>query len=166
MTDERADPHDETTLIGSLARASIEFIVVEGTAGVLHGAPITTEDLDIVHRRTSENLDRLQRWLAAHGAYHRFDLSNRRLPPARESLAGSGHVNLMTDLGMLDILCELGPGEGYEELLGDTELFGALRVLSLPRLIAVKRAAGRAKDRAVLPVLIATLDEARKLAGR
>jgi hypothetical protein len=26
-------------------------------------------------------------------------------------------VNLQTDLGKLDVLCELGEGEGYEEIL-------------------------------------------------
>jgi hypothetical protein len=102
-------------------------------------------------------------WLRAHGAYHRFDLANRRLPPTEELLLGHGHVNLQTDQGKLDVLCELGEGEGYEEILADTVLVDdgsiTLRVLGLPRLIAVKARAGRPKDRAVLPVLVATLDE-------
>ena len=37
-----------------------------------------------------------------------------------------------------------------------------IRVLGLERLIAVKAKAGRPKDRIVLPVLIATLEEQRK----
>ena len=37
-----------------------------------------------------------------------------------------------------------------------------LRVLDLPTLIAVKRQAGRPKDRLVLPILIATLQERSK----
>lgn len=37
-----------------------------------------------------------------------------------------------------------------------------LRVLDLPTLIAVKTKAGRAKDRIVLPILIATLEERDK----
>ena len=37
-----------------------------------------------------------------------------------------------------------------------------IRVLGLSRLIAVKAKAGRPKDRAVLPVLVATLDEQRR----
>ena len=105
----------------------------------------------------------LQGWLLANGAYHRFDLANRRLPPTRDLLLGSGHINLQTDAGKLDVLCELAPGEGYEEVLADTVVLDngvfTVRVLGLPRLIAVKARAGRPKDRAVLPVLIATLDE-------
>jgi hypothetical protein len=34
-------------------------VVIGGMAGVLHGAPIATKDLDIVHRRTPENVGRL-----------------------------------------------------------------------------------------------------------
>jgi hypothetical protein len=37
-----------------------------------------------------------------------------------------------------------------------------VRVLDLPRLIAVKARANRPKDRAVLPLLLATLDERAK----
>ena len=150
-------------IVTSLIDAAIEFVVVGGTAAVLQGAPIVTEDLDILHRRTAENVDRLQAWLLAHGAYHRFDLANRRLPPSRESLLGDGHVNLMTDLGKLDVLCTLAPGEGFDEVLDDTIVLPAgVRVLGLARLIAVKARANRPKDRAVLPVLVATLDELRR----
>jgi hypothetical protein len=134
-----------------LVETGVEFIVVGGTAAILLGVPILTLDLDIVHRRTPENVARLLAWLLEHGAYHRLDLANRRLPPKEDALLGHGHMNLQIDLGKLDVLCELGEGEGYEEF--------QLRVLGLPRLIAVKARAGRPKDRAVLPVLVATLDE-------
>ena len=45
-------------LIRVLVQGRVEFIVVGGAAAVIHGATITTEDLDIVHRRTPENADR------------------------------------------------------------------------------------------------------------
>ncbi|AUX45342.1 uncharacterized protein SOCE26_068240 [Sorangium cellulosum] len=150
-------------MLQGLVEAGVEYIVVGGAAGVILGAPIVTLDLDIVHRRTPDNVDRLHAWLLAHGAYHRFDLANRRLPPGRDLLLGQGHLNLQTDLGKLDVLCELGPDEDYENLLADTVLVEndtmRLRVLGLRRLIAVKARTGRPKDRAVLPLLMATLDE-------
>ncbi len=46
-------------LLRTLAAGNIEFIIIGGTAAVLHGAPTTTFDLDIVHRRTSDNVERL-----------------------------------------------------------------------------------------------------------
>lgn len=162
--EQRAD-----AMLRGLHDAGVEFVVVGGMAAVMLAAPVLTEDLDIVHRRTPENVARLLAWLRAHGAYHRFDLANRRLPPAEDQLLGRGHVNLQTDLGKLDVLCELSEGEGYEEIIADTVLVDdgliPLRVLSLPRLIAVKARAGRPKDRAVLPVLVATLDEQTKGKG-
>lgn len=48
---------DLARLIQALGDGGVEFIVVGGAAAVLHGAPITTRDLDIVHRRTPENVD-------------------------------------------------------------------------------------------------------------
>jgi hypothetical protein len=154
MTEEQT-----TDALGALIEAGIEFVVVGGTAAVLLGAPIVTEDLDIVHRRTEANVDRLLAYLKHHDGYHRFDLAQRRLAPTREMLLGRGHINLQTDLGKLDLLCELGAGEGYDEILPDTILLPPVRVLDLPRLIRVKAAANRPKDRVVLPILIATLDE-------
>ena len=38
-----------------LAAADVEFVVVGMTAGILHGAPVTTVDVDVVHRRSPEN---------------------------------------------------------------------------------------------------------------
>ncbi|MGB5547491.1 MAG: hypothetical protein WBM74_13035 [Polyangiales bacterium] len=51
---------DVGELLRHLTKARVEFIIVGGAAAVLHGAPITTEDLDIVHRRTGDNVARLK----------------------------------------------------------------------------------------------------------
>lgn len=153
-------------LLFSLYSEGIEFIVVGGTAAVLLGVPVTTLDIDILHRRTPENVARLMKWLGRQHAYHRMDLANRRLPPKEDQLMGHGHLNLQTDLGRLDILCELALGEGYDEVLQDTVWIEqpsyGVRVLGLSRLIRVKAATGRPKDRVMLPLLIAVLEERRK----
>ena len=160
---------ESSAILAGLQQAGVEFIVVGGGAAVLLNVPILTEDVDIVHRRTPENVGRLLKWLLEHGAYHRYDLANRRLPPKEDALLGHGHLNLQTDLGKIDVLCELSEGEGYEEIAADSVLVesggGLLRVLDLPRLIAVKARAGRPKDRAALPVLVAALDEKRRKPG-
>src|SRR4051794_20335700 len=134
---------DLDALIQALLAANIEFIVVGGAAAVLHGAPITTQDLDIVHRRTAENVQRLSQLLAELDARFR----GRDVRPSAEVLAGSGQLNLSTSLGPLDPLCVLHDGRGYEELLPHTTVLtdgpSAIRVLDLDTLIAVKAAAGR-----------------------
>jgi hypothetical protein len=82
-------------------------------------------------------------------------------------LAGRGQINISTTLGPIDPLCELDAGQGYDELLAHSESLvdegRQLRVLDLPTLIQVKTKAGRPKDRVMLPVLIATLQEREKL---
>jgi hypothetical protein len=86
----------------------------------------------------------------------------RDLRPSAELLAGSGQLNLSTDLGPLDPLCVLHDGRGYDELLPHTTVLtdgpSAIRVLDLDTLIEVKAAAGRARDQLVLPILLALRD--------
>lgn len=144
-----------------LAAERVEAIVVGMLAGVLQGAPVTTGDLDIVHRRNPENVRRLVELLKRIGARYRHD--PRQITPGESHLAGGGHQLLETDLGDLDCLGEIDGGKSYEDLLDSSielELGAGLkiRVLGLPALIEVKRRAGRPKDIAVLPLLEATLE--------
>ena len=76
---------DGGELLRRLADAGVEFIVVGGAAAVLHGAPITTEDLDIVHRRSPENVSRLKSLLDELDARVR-ELADRRLRPQESAL--------------------------------------------------------------------------------
>jgi len=155
---------DIPRLVEKLCDAGVEFIVVGGAAAVLHGAPITTNDLDIVHRRTPENVARLLEVLLQLDAIMRYDFAHRGLRPTAEMLAGRGQINLSTSLGPIDPLCQLDEGRGYDELLRHSgPMFDdndrEFQVLDLPTLIEVKTKAGRPKDRVVLPILVATLQE-------
>jgi predicted nucleotidyltransferase len=153
---------DAGELLRRLADAGVEFIVVGGAAAVLHGAPITTEDLDIVHRRSPENVARLRTLLDELGAHVR-ELANRRLPPQESALLGEGHVLLSTRLGPLDCLGTLIDGRGFEELVSHSESIKdegvEFLVVDLPTLIELKTKTGRAKDRLMLPVLIALAEQ-------
>jgi hypothetical protein len=148
-----------------LATNEVEFIVVGMTAGILQGAPVTTIDLDLVHRRSPENVARLLHVLAELDAVYRHD--PRQLRPQESHLTSPGHQLLTTTHGDLDCLGAIDQGRGYEELLADTvemRLSGvvAIRVLSLSALIEAKERAARPKDLAALPVLRATLEEQKK----
>jgi len=153
---------DVGELLRQLADAGVEFIVVGGAAAVIHGAPITTEDLDIVHRRTPENVSRLKTVLDQLDAHVR-ELANRRLPPQESALLGEGHVLLSTRVGPLDCLGMLADGRGFEELLPHTESIEEegieFRIVDLVTLIDLKRKTGRAKDLLMLPVLVALAEE-------
>ena len=151
---------DLDALVAALVDAGVDFIVVGGAAAVLHGAPTSTVDLDIVHRRSEENVARLLGVLARVDARFRDPLG-RMIRVDADALLGAGQLQLSTELGPLDALCILHDGRGYEALLDHTETLHdghrEIRILDLETLIEVKASAGRAKDRIVVPILVALL---------
>jgi predicted nucleotidyltransferase len=162
-----SSPSDYRALLRELSSEGVEFIIVGALAAVLQGAPIVTLDLDILRRRTPENVERLLRVLARLNAVARGDA--RRIAPNASHLIGPGHLLLETSAGDLDVLGTIEESTGYEALLNDSielEIDGTLvRVLRLERVIRAKEIAGRPKDLAVLPVLRATLEQIRKRGG-
>src|SRR6185312_10024027 len=96
-------PAELTTLLSRLAASGVEFLLVGGLAAVAQGAPLTTQDVDIVHRRTRENVETLLGFLATVNAHHR-GRPDVAVPPSSVALLGDGHNLFMTDLGPLDVL--------------------------------------------------------------
>lgn len=154
-------PPDLTTLLARLAASGAEFVLVGALAAVAQGAPLTTQDVDVVHRRTTENVERLLLFLASIGARYRGHPADPPLRPTRETLIGPGHQLLMTDLGMLDVLGVVEGDRGYDELAPEaaTILVGGapLRVLRLSALADLKRGSTAPKDRLTLAILEETL---------
>ncbi len=149
-------------ILRTLAANDIEVIVVGMVAGGWQGCPVSTGDVDVVHRRTHKNVARLVDVLQKLNAVYRHDV--RRLGPKESHLIGPGHQLLETTHGDLDCLGSIGDGLGYEELLEDSVCMDLgeglkIQVLGLPKLIELKKRAGRPKDLAALPVLEATLEE-------
>lgn len=148
------------TLLETLASSDVEFIVVGMLAAVAQGAPVTTHDLDIVHRRTPENVARLVEVLVRD-----LDARDRghanALRPTAEILAGPGHSLLQTKAGPLDVLGAIEGGRDYEALLKSSrrlEISGhVVHVLDLAALIELKRGSTRLKDQMALPILEETL---------
>jgi len=149
------------SILRTLRKEQIDFIVVGGVSGVLQGAPITTFDLDIVHSRDPGNVERLLAGLEILGAHYRIPGAERK-KPARSHLRSSGHQLLMTRAGPLDLLGTIGHGYGYDDLIGKTlemEIGKGLqvRVLKLETLIELKAQTASVKDKAALIVLRRTL---------
>src|SRR5438270_13089475 len=110
---------DFLVLLQTLVEHQVDFIVVGGVSAVLQGAPITTFDLDVVHARTPDNLNRLVTALQALDAYFR-EQKVRRLVPGLSHLASPGHQLLLTRAGPLDLLGTIGAGHSYEDLVQHT----------------------------------------------
>jgi hypothetical protein len=154
---------DFLAVIRALHDHGVDFIVVGGVAAVLEGAPISTFDLDVVHARTTENVERLLKALAALDAFYRLQ-PERRIRPAASHLMSEGHRLLMTRYGPLDLLGSIGLSHSYEDLLEHVNEVEArppppIRVLKLAKLIEVKSETAGEKDLATLPILRRTLEE-------
>lgn len=154
---------DFKALLGILAEAGVEFIVVGGVAAVAHGSARLTADLDIVYRRTPDNLARLAQALRPCEPYLRG--APRGLPFRwdAETLRRGLNFTLTTTLGDIDLLGEIAGGGAYEDLEPHSIVlhpFGfACRFLGLEKLIEVKRAAGRPRDLEAIAELEAILEE-------
>lgn len=152
-------------MLQTLVQHRLEFILVGGVAGALQGAPIVTQDVDIVYRIEEANIARLKTALTELNAVARGD--SRRLPFNETHLRTTGHKLAMTDAGPLDVLGSINDGLLFEDLIDSSDLLEvagvAIHVLSLERIIELKRQLARPKDLAVLPVLEATLRERRAM---
>ena len=138
------------SLLELLCQTNIDFVLVGGLAAVSQGAPITTFDLDIVPRLQDDNLQLLLKFLNSQNARFRGRPKNQVLRPKLEDLVAGGHCLFMTDSGPLDVLGKIENDLDYEILLKDcveTSIEGfAVKVLSLEKIVSLKKASGRKKD--------------------
>jgi hypothetical protein len=146
-------------ILATLDRHDVRYVLIGGLAAVLHGSAHVTTDVDIVPEEAADNLERLSAALRELVARIRVtgEPEGVRFDPAPESLRRVRIWNLQTTQGDLDIAFEPSGTRGYEDLRRDMV---ALRVrglevpvASLADVIRSKEAAGRERDRAVLPGL-------------
>lgn len=137
-------------LLNVLSEAGVEFIIVGGVAAAAHGSARGTQDIDVVYRRTAENLDRIVSALTGYSPYLRGAPPGLPFRFDAPTLRAGLNFTLTTTLGWIDLLGEIPGGGGYEDLAGHVTVitvFGVeCRVLDLDALIRSKRAAGRPKD--------------------
>lgn len=118
-----------------------------------------TTDVDVVPEASRGNIGRLSDALRALGArvWTESEPEGLVFGHNADSLAGVRVWNLVTDHGRLDVTFEPSGTRGYDDLVRDavhlTILGVEVDVASLADVIRSKEAAGRERDRLVLPVL-------------
>ena len=146
-------------ILSILHEHGVRCVLMGGFAAVVYGSPFVTTDVDIVPAGDEENVGRLSDalrdlharvWTASEPDGLPFDHS-----PA--SLGAVRVWNLVTDHGRLDITFQPSGTQGYDDVARDAVhlvILGAeVDVASLADVIRSKEAAGRDKDRLVLPTL-------------
>jgi hypothetical protein len=133
----------EEEFLGALLRERVDFMIVGLAAAALQGAPAVTQDIDLWFR----------------------DLGDPGLHAALKSVGGvyvsptasTPPMFAGTNVSLFDIVLTMDGLAPFDEevehaveiRLGRT----TVKVLSLERIIQSKKAANRAKDRLILPVL-------------
>jgi len=137
-------------LLELLTQAEVDFILIGGGAATAHGSVRLTVDVDVVYKRSPENVARLVAALAPLSPYLRGAPPGLPFRLDADTIRHGLNFTLTTSLGSLDLLGEVTGGGRYEDLFPHTVRIQAFGVdclcLNLEKLIEVKRAAGRPRD--------------------
>ena len=149
---------DATPLLASVVRAlrehRLEAVLIGNAAAALHGAPVTTLDFDFMFRDTPGNLIKLKRVARSLGSVI-----------LRPYYPISKLYRLMDeDRGLqVDFMPVIHGVRRFESLRSRASTMRVgkeeFMIASLDDIIRSKKAAGRARDRAVIDILEATLRE-------
>ncbi len=141
-------------LLERLARAGVDFVIVGGYAGVVHGCTCTTQDIDLCCDFSVANLLALQRALSDLHPVHRMTPGRQPLELTAANAGDFKNLYLDTDLGQLDCLGEIQGLGGFAQVKQASlriEVEGVeLRVLTVDALIRAKEAMHRPRDREAL----------------
>ena len=149
------DGQPELALLArALTEHGLEAILIGNMAAALHGAPVSTIDIDLFFRKTPRNMQKLKlvaRALEAVILRPYYPVSALfRLQRERDGL-------------QVDFMGHIDGVQSYEGVKGRAGWFqiGGQKLLaaSLDDIIRSKRAAGRSKDLAVIDILEKTRDE-------
>ena len=156
-------PYDPLRALRLLTEHEVDFVVIGGFAARLWGSPTVTNDLDVCADWQPVNLERLAEVLVE------LDARLRDVPEGvvflldAQTLANGLNFTFATSAGGLDVLAAPAGGFDYAALreaakrmdLGEL----VVQIVDIDDLIAMKRAAGRPKDRIEVEVLEAVRDE-------
>jgi hypothetical protein len=167
MTSESV-PYRPDAILEVLERHGVLYVVIGGLAAELRGSPYVTRDVDVTPARNRENFRRLAAALKELEAKLRVTGTVELLtvPLDEQSFEQATTWTYVTKYGYLDVALLPDGTRGYDDLQRDAtweRLTDAvtIRVAALADVIRSKEAAGREKDRAVLPILRKVLESSK-----
>ena len=143
--------NDLTNLLEILADAGVEFVLVGGFAGIVHGCTYVTKDIDICCDFSTSNLLVIQKALSELEPVHRMTSKRKKLHLTEKNCGDFKNLYLDTKIGQLDCLSSIEGIGDYNEVKqasGIVKLGGVyIFVLSLDALIKAKRSMNRPHDK-------------------
>ena len=145
-------------LLKKILNFNIDFVIVGGFAGVVHGATQVTQDLDICLLIDEQKINGLRECLKDLNPKHRMLPQKPSFLDTPETASNIKNIYLETDLGVIDITSEV-PNIGDFKRIKDNSITVRLfddncQVISLDDLIEVKKNLNRAKDIALYHELL------------
>jgi predicted nucleotidyltransferase len=141
----------------ALNQHNLEAILIGNMAAALHGAPVSTIDIDLFFRKTPRNMQKLKQVAKTLEA-----VIMRPYYP----VSALFRLQRESDGLQIDFMGHIDGVQSYEGLRARAESyeFGGQKLLaaSLDDVIRSKRAAGRGKDLAVIDILEKTRDEEKE----
>ena len=150
-------------LLKRLVEAGVDFVIVGGFAGIVHGCTFVTQDIDICCDFSADNLLKLQDALFDLNPVHRMTPNRQKFRLTKESSGHFKNLYLDNDIGQLDCLGSIdGLGDYHKVKAASVSVEVEdvqLNVLSFDALIKAKKAMNRPRDKEV----IAQLEAIKKL---
>src|SRR5207249_6053622 len=126
---------DDQALLLRLRNEQVEFVIIGGFCGIIHGVTLVTKDLDICCRFTPENLHRIEAAVKDLHPYHRLAANKLPLELTDELCTRLRNLYLQTDIGKLDCLSEVTGIGDYEAVLQRSVIYrlsyGEFRILNV-----------------------------------
>ena len=143
--------NDLLNLVDRLSDAGVEFVIIGGLAGIIHGSTRTTQDIDICCKFTPENLLKLFAAIKNANPVHRMNSNRPVFVLNTENADKFKNLYLDTDIGQLDCLGEVHSIGSFDEVCKNAISFRIgsknYQVLSLDALIKSKKSLNRPIDR-------------------
>ncbi|MHC4741786.1 MAG: nucleotidyltransferase [Planctomycetota bacterium] len=142
---------DLTSLLERLIEAKVDFVLVGGFAGVVHGCTYVTQDIDICCDFSPANLLLLQQALSDVHPVHRMTPGRIPLQLTESDCQNLKNLYLDTDIGQLDSISFVDGVGDYRDAKDASivvEVGGIqLRVINIDALIKAKKAMNRPRDK-------------------